>query len=112
MFILLEWFASAVAILIAGYFVPGVQVAGFWSALILVVVIGLLNVIIKPLLVLLTLPINVLTLGLFTFVINALIIMLASSIVKGFEVGGFINALLFSIVLTIIQALFELLFKK
>lgn len=112
MFTLLKWFASAVAILIAGYFVPGVQVAGFWSALILVVVIGLLNVSIKPLLVLLTLPINVITLGLFTFVINALIIMLASSIVKGFEVGGFVNALLFSIVLTIIQALFELLFKK
>ncbi|MFZ4632526.1 MAG: phage holin family protein [Patescibacteria group bacterium] len=112
MIIFLEWFTSAVAILIAGYLIPGVKVAGVWSALILALVLGLLNSLIKPLLVLLTLPINILTLGLFTLVINALIIMLASSIVKGFEVGGFINALFFSIVLTIIQALFGMLIKK
>jgi putative membrane protein len=112
MIILLEWFTSAISILIAAYLIPGVKVAGIWSALILALVLGLLNSLIKPLLVLLTLPINILTLGLFTLVINALIIMLASSIVKGFEVGGFINALLFSIVLTIIQALFEMIIKK
>jgi putative membrane protein len=100
------------SILIASYLIPGVKVAGVWSALILALVLGLLNILIKPLLVLLTLPINILTLGLFTLVINALIIMLASSIVKGFTVGGFINALLFSIVLTIIQALFEMIIKK
>ncbi len=110
--IIIEWIASALSILMAGYVIPGVVVAGFWSALILSLVIGLLNILIKPLLALLTLPINILTLGLFTFVINALIIMLASSIVKGFEVGGFINALIFSIVLTIIQTLFEMLIKK
>ncbi len=112
MLILLNWLVSAVSIIIAGYLIPGVKVAGIWSALVLALVLGLLNISIKPLLVLLTLPINILTLGLFTFVINALIIMLASSIVKGFEVGGFINALLFSIVLTVIQALFEMLTKK
>jgi len=112
MIILLEWFTSAISILIASYLIPGVKVAGVWSALILALVLGFLNILIKPLLVLLTLPINILTLGLFTLVINALIVMLASSIVKGFEVGGFINALLFSIVLTIIQSLFEMLIKK
>lgn len=112
MFLLLKWLVSAVAILIAGYLIPGVKVAGVWSALILAIVLGLLNVSIKPLLVLLTLPINILTLGLFTLVINALIIMLASSIVKGFTVGGFINALFFSIILMIMQALFEILLKK
>lgn len=109
--LLLKWLATAVAILIAGYFIPGVVVAGFWSALILAAVLGLLNISIKPLLIILTLPINILTLGLFTLIINALIIMLASTIVKGFEVGGFINALLFGIVLMIIQGVFELIFK-
>lgn len=112
MFILLEWFSSALAILIAAYLIPGVQVAGLWSALILAAVLGLLNIVIKPILILFTLPINILTLGLFTFVINALIILLASSIVKGFEIGGFLNALLFSLVLTIILSLFEMIFKR
>ncbi len=112
MFILLKWLLSAAAILIAAYVLPGVVVAGLWTALILAVVLGLLNLVIKPLLVLLTLPINILTLGLFTLVINALIVMLASSIVKGFAVGGFLNALLFSLLLTLIQELFEIILKK
>ena len=112
MILLLEWFTSAISILIAAYLITGVEVAGVWSALSMALVIGLLNILIKPLLVLLTLPINILTLGLFTLIINALIIMLASSIVKGFSVGGFINALLFSIVLTIIQTIFEMIIKK
>jgi putative membrane protein len=112
MFILLKWLVSTVSILIASYLIPGVVVAGLWTAFILAIVLGLLNVVIKPLLILFTLPINILTLGLFTLVINALIVLLASSIVKGFEVGGFFNALLFSIVLTIIQTLFELILKK
>lgn len=112
MILLIKWLVSAVSILIAGYFIPGVTVTGIWSALILALVFGLLNATIKPLLVFLTLPINILTLGLFTLVINALIVMLASSIVKGFTVGGFFNALIFSLVLTIIQTLFEMLLKK
>jgi putative membrane protein len=110
--LILEWLISAFSILIAGYFIKGVEVAGFWSALILALVLGLLNITIKPLLVLLTLPINILTLGLFTLIINAIIILLASSMVKGFAVGGFFNALIFSIVLTIIQTLFGMLIKK
>lgn len=110
--ILLKWFVSALAILIAAYLLPGVVVAGLWTALVLAAVLGLFNISIKPLLIVITLPINIFTLGLFTFVINALLILLASSIVKGFTVGGFINALLFSLILTIIQWLSELLFKK
>jgi len=107
-----KWFLSAVAILIAAYLLPGVVVASFWTALIVALVIGLLNLVIKPILVILTLPINLLTLGLFTFVINALIVMLAAGIVPGFQSGGFINALLFSLILTIIQALFEMATDK
>lgn len=112
MFTILKWIGSVVAVLIAAYFLPGVVVAGLWSALIVALVLGFLNLTIKPLLVLLTLPINILTLGLFTFVINALMVLLASSIVKGFSVAGFLNALLFSLILTIVQGIFDLLLKK
>jgi putative membrane protein len=112
MSILLKWFISALAILIAAYLLPGVVVTGLWTALVLAVVLGLFNISIKPLLIIITLPINFFTLGLFTFVINALLILLASTIVKGFVVGGFVNALLFSLILTIIQELFRLLVDK
>lgn len=112
MTIILKWLSSALAVLIVAYILPGVEVAGLWTALILASLLGLFNVSIKPILIVLTLPINILTLGLFTFVINALIILLASSMVKGFIVGGFFNALLFGLFLTVIQELFELLQKK
>ncbi|MDX9779228.1 MAG: phage holin family protein [Patescibacteria group bacterium] len=112
MTIILKWLSSALAVLIVAYILPGVEVAGLWTALILAALLGLFNVSIKPILIVLTLPINILTLGLFTFVINALIILLASSMVKGFIVGGFFNALLFGLFLTVIQELFELLQKK
>ncbi len=112
MTLILKWFISALAILIAGYFIPGVVVTGLWTALILVIILALLNVTIKPLLILLTLPINFLTLGLFTLVINALVVLLASTIVKGFLVGGFLNALLFSLLLTVIQEVFHLILKN
>lgn len=109
---IIKWFLSALAIIIAAYLIPGVVVASLWTALIVALVLGLLNLVIKPILLLLTLPINMLTLGLFTFVINALMVWLTSSIVKGFMVGGFLNALLFSLLLTVIQYLFEFITKK
>ncbi|MEI7451624.1 MAG: phage holin family protein [Candidatus Falkowbacteria bacterium] len=112
MTLLFKWLVSATAIMIGAYVIPGVHVSGLWTALILAAVLGLLNIIIKPLLILLTLPINILTLGLFTFVINALIIMLASTMVKGFEIGGFLNALIFGILLTLIQSLFNMMVKE
>ncbi len=73
----------------AAYLVPGVHVANLWSALIAALVIGLINALIRPLILLLTLPVNILTLGLFTLVINALMFWLASSIAKGFDVSSF-----------------------
>ncbi len=112
MSILLKWLLSALAIIIAAYILPGVAVAGLWSALVLALVLGLLNALIKPLLIILTLPVNILTLGLFTFVINALMVLLAASIVKGFVIGGFFNALLFSLVLTLLQELLELIRRR
>lgn len=105
MSLIINWLISAVAIIITSYLLPGVRLAGFTTALIVAVVLGIINAVIKPILLILTLPINILTLGLFTLVINALIIMLAANIVPGFRVDGFWWALLFSIILSIINSL-------
>lgn len=101
--LLLRWLIMAVSIMAAAYVIPGVVVSGFFSALWVALFLGIVNVLIKPILLLVTLPINILTLGLFTFVINALLILLASSVIKGFMVNGFWAAMLFSIVLSIVN---------
>ncbi len=103
MLFLLKWVIMAASIMLAAYIIPGVVVKGFFAALWAALFIGIINVLVKPFLILITLPINILTLGLFTFVINALLILLASSIIKGFEVKGFWVAMLFSIVLSLIN---------
>lgn len=108
--LLIRWFITSVAVLAAAYLLPGVRVAGFTTALLVALVVGLLNVFLKPILLLLTLPLNFLTLGLFTFVINAVIILIASSLVKGFLVNGFWWALLFSILLSVITTILSRLF--
>ena len=101
--ILILWFLNALAIMVSAYILPGVHITGFFPALVAAVVIGLINTFIKPFLVILTLPINILTLGLFTLVINALLILLASSLVPGFKVDNFGWAMLFSIVLFLVN---------
>ncbi len=101
-----HWLVSALAIILAAYLVPGVDVT-LVGALVAAVVLGLINIVIKPLIVLLTLPINVITLGLFSLVINALLIMLAAAIVPGFVVVGFWPALLFSVVLALVNLFFN-----
>lgn len=100
--IFLNWLIYAVAIMITAYLLPGVSIEGFVAALILAVVLGAINAFIKPVVVILTLPINILTLGLFTLVINALLILLAAKIVPGFGVDGFWWAMLFAIVLSMV----------
>ena len=97
------------AILLGAYLVPGVEVAGIWPALWVALFLGLLNVTLKPILLILTLPINVLTFGLFTFIINTLLILLVSSIIQGFSVAGFLSALAFSVILSIISYLLNYL---
>ncbi|HSX19275.1 MAG TPA: phage holin family protein [Candidatus Saccharimonadales bacterium] len=101
--ILANWILSAIAIVITANLVPGFKVDTFTTALIVALVLGLLNAIIKPILLLLTLPINLLTLGLFTFVINAGLILLAARLVKGFVVVGFVPALIAAVILWIIS---------
>lgn len=107
MAILINWVLSALAIVAAAYILPGVHVQDFLTALVLAVVLGIINAIIKPILTLLTLPITIVTLGLFALVINALMILLATWIVPGFQVDNFLWALLFSVVLSLINAVLQ-----
>ena len=99
--ILLKWLISAGAIILSAYLIPGVLVESFWTALWLAGLLGVINITLKPILLILTLPINILTLGLFTFIINGALILFASSIMDGFSVSGFWVACGFSIVLSI-----------
>lgn len=94
---------SSLAVYLTALILPGITIKNFWTAIIAAVVLGLLNVLVKPLMIVLTIPITILTLGLFLFVINALIIMLAGALIKNFEVKNFWWALLFSIIMTIIS---------
>ena len=100
---LINWLVSGLAIVIAAYLLPGIKLTGFFAALVTALVLGLINAVIKPVLLLLTLPINILTLGLFTLVINALLILLTAKIVPGFQVDGFWWAVAFSVVLTLVN---------
>ncbi|MBU6388868.1 phage holin family protein [Patescibacteria group bacterium] len=102
-----HWLIAALAIGIAAYIVPGVSIT-LPGALIAAVVLGALNLFIRPILIVLTLPINILTLGLFSVVINAALVMLASALVPGFVVAGFWTALLFALALSIINWVFHL----
>lgn len=95
---------SGLVLLIAN-FMPGVHVNGFTTALIVAIVLGLLNIFIKPILVILTLPVTIITLGLFLLVINALMILLCTKIVGGFSVDTFWTALFFSIILSLLQSI-------
>ena len=101
--ILLRWILNALALVLVAYLVPGFLLASFYSALIAALVLGLVNALIRPLLFLLTLPVTIVTLGLFTFVINALMILLVSTIVKGFFVAGFAPALLAAMILWVVS---------
>ncbi len=101
--LLLRWAINAGVLLLIGQYIEGVRISGWYAALIAIVVLGLVNALIRPLLVLLTLPVNILTLGLFTFVINALMLLLVSSIVKGFSVDGFAPAFWAALILSIVS---------
>lgn len=107
--ILLVWLLNAVALIAVAYLMPSITVASFWTALVAALVLGLVNAIIRPVLILLTLPASILTLGIFILVINGLLFWLVGSFVEGFAVGGFwaafFGAILFSIVSWVLSAL-------
>jgi len=107
--LLLVWILNALALLIVAYLLPGIQVASFGYALAAALVLGLVNTFVKPLLVLLTLPITLVTLGLFLLVVNVLMFWLAGSILKGFQVQGFwwaaVGAVVYSLVAGLLSRL-------
>lgn len=111
MIILANWIVSGLAIFLSAYLLSGVHVDGFMTALIVAVVLGIVNAILKPILIILTLPINILTLGLFTLVINSFLILLTAKFVSGFKVDGFWWALLFSLVLSVVNSILHSFIK-
>ncbi len=110
--VLIRLLITAGIVVLLAHFLPGVVVNGFVEALIVAVVLGLLNVIVKPILVVLTIPITILTLGVFLFVINALIILLADHFIDGFSVNGFWTALLFSVLLSVCESIAYSILKE
>jgi putative membrane protein len=99
--LLVRWLILTAAILFASYIVTGIQVSGFFSAFFAAAILGILNVFFRPMVLILTLPINILTLGLFTFVINALMLKLASGVIPGFYVHGFWAAIVGSLIISL-----------
>jgi putative membrane protein len=98
------------SISITAYILPGVQVDNWWTAIVLAAVLGVLNTFLKPLLIFFTIPVTFFTFGLFLFVINGLIIAFAEEIVPGFSVNSFFKAMIFSLVLSIINSILEGIF--
>ncbi len=111
MSLIFRWIINALAILAIASFIPGIDVASFYTALIAALVLGLVNALVRPILLILTLPVNIVTLGLFTFVVNALMVWLVSTIVKGFVVGGFSSAFLAALVLWVVSLATSALIK-
>ena len=103
--LIIRWIVNALALLALAYLLPGIVVSGFYAALIAALVLGIINAILRPILIVLTLPITLITLGLFTFVINGFLFWFAGTIVKGFEVQGFWTALLGALIMACVNAL-------
>lgn len=101
--ILLAILINTVAVLITGYLLPGIEIRSFWTALAVAIVLGIVNAVLRPIIFILTLPINILTLGLFSFVIMGLLVYLVSAIVPGFTVNNFGWAILFALIVAIIN---------
>jgi putative membrane protein len=110
--LLLRWILSALTLMLIAYYLPGFRVSSFYAALIAALVLGLLNAIIRPIITILTLPVTILTLGLFTFVVNAAMIWITSTIVKGFEVQGFWPAFWGALIMWLVGWLVSALLKK
>lgn len=111
-YLLFRWLINAITLLIVSQIVPGFGIDSLYHALVAALVLGLVNALVRPLLFILTLPVTIVTLGLFSFVINALMIWLASTVVKGFEVDGFVPALLAAMILWVISLLTNWLVNK
>ncbi|MDW7675382.1 MAG: phage holin family protein [Bacillota bacterium] len=109
--LLLRWGLNAISLLVIAHIIEGVTVEGFGSALVAVLVLGIVNALIRPIILLLTLPINIMTIGLFTFIINGLMLYMVASVVVGFSIDGFIPALIGTIILSVFSTIVNKLFR-
>ncbi|MBM7868246.1 phage holin family protein [Heliobacterium gestii] len=105
--LILRWLLNTLALALAALFIPGITIAGIVPALLAALVLGIINAVIRPIIFVLTLPINLLTLGLFTLVINGLMLWMVSGLVRGFEVSGFGAAFLGALLLSLFSTLFS-----
>lgn len=99
----IRWLILTTAIIFASYIMDGIHVSGFFSAFFAAAILGILNAFFRPILIILTLPINILSLGLFTFVINALLLKMASGVISGFDVHGFWSAVFGSLIISLVS---------
>jgi putative membrane protein len=106
--VLLRWFVLTIAVLTACWFLDGIRMNGIFSALLAAALLGILNAVFRPILILLTLPVNILTLGLFTFVINAVMLMIVSAVIPGFDIRGFWTAVLGALIISAASGLLNL----
>jgi putative membrane protein len=104
------WMVSSIVLYLTAVLVPGITIKSFGSAMWASIVVGLLNMLLRPILIFLTLPINFLTLGLFTFVVNAIVLRMAAGLLKGFDIEGWLPAILGAVVLALLQALVYMFF--
>lgn len=98
--IFIRWLILTAAIMAASYLIDGIRISGFFSAFFAAAVLGILNALFRPILFILTLPINIMTLGLFTFIINALLLKMASGVIPGFDVHGFWSAVFAALIIS------------
>ncbi|MFV8226266.1 phage holin family protein [Christiangramia aquimixticola] len=110
--LILRLLLTAVAVVILAKLLPGVAVDSYWTAIIVAIVLSLLNFIVKPVLVLFTLPVTILTFGLFLLVINAIIIFMADGFIDGFDVNGWFMAIIFSLLLSLFQSILFSILKS
>jgi putative membrane protein len=110
--IVVRWLFLTFAIFMAAYMIDGIRVSGLPAAIMAAAVLGILNAFFRPILLILTLPLNILTLGLFTFVINAILLMMASGVIGGFDVDGFGSALLGSLFISLVSWLLTMFISE
>jgi putative membrane protein len=108
----LRWLISTLSILITAFLMDGLYISGFFAAFFAAAILGILNAFFRPVIILLTLPINILSLGLFTFVINAILLMMVSGVIPGFHVAGFWSALFGALLISVVSWLLTSLINE
>lgn len=109
---LITWLSTVIALLITAYFVPGISLSGLVASLVAAIILGLVNAVVRPILIILTLPITLLTLGLFLLVINGISLVIVAALTPGFEIAGFLPAMVGAVVLTLVTWVIQLVVAR